>query len=191
MPCGVVQTERRSGTTPKNAEPIFACSFVGEEIFKKLKNLNIFQEYKREKLAAERARKNSLGTVCPRRKLLLQTGVLNFRPPVSRSRSAPRLGSIDEEDEEECPQILAVKTAQNVPTLEVKCEEEDEEEFSDLDAHSLNLDAHYRTTPALSGDSASQQSAPSAASSTCGDSKRDETEEESSGFQQQDGGCFL
>lgn len=32
---------------------------------------------------------------------MLQTGSLNFRPPVSRSRSAPRLGSIDEEEEEE------------------------------------------------------------------------------------------
>lgn len=48
----------------------------------------------------EKARKNSLtGSICPRRKMLLQTGTLNFRPPVSRSKSAPRLGSIDEEDE--------------------------------------------------------------------------------------------
>lgn len=35
----------------------------------------------------------------PRRKILLQTGSLNFRTPINRSRSAPRLGSIDEEDE--------------------------------------------------------------------------------------------
>ncbi|PAV55756.1 hypothetical protein WR25_03815 isoform B [Diploscapter pachys] len=58
------------------------------------------QEYKREKLAAQNARlTGSAG--CPRRKLLLQTGSLNFRPPVSRSRSAPRLGSIDEEQEDD------------------------------------------------------------------------------------------
>lgn len=35
----------------------------------------------------------------PRRKILLQTGSLNFRTPINRSKSAPRLGSIDEEDE--------------------------------------------------------------------------------------------
>lgn len=61
------------------------------------------QEYRREKSAVERARKNSLcsglGGVPPRRKLMLQTGSLNFRPPVCRSKSAPRLGCIDEEDE--------------------------------------------------------------------------------------------
>ncbi|CAD6185390.1 unnamed protein product [Caenorhabditis auriculariae] len=58
------------------------------------------QEYKREKLAAQNARLTG-STGCPRRKILLQTGTLNFRPPVSRSKSAPRLGSIDEEQEEE------------------------------------------------------------------------------------------
>ena len=48
----------------------------------------------------EKARKNSIsGGPLPRRKMILQTGTLNFRPPVSRSKSAPRLGSIDEEDE--------------------------------------------------------------------------------------------
>ncbi|CAJ0928284.1 unnamed protein product, partial [Mesorhabditis belari] len=58
------------------------------------------EEYKREKLAQQNARLTS-STGCPRRKLMLQTGTLNFRPPVSRSKSAPRLGSIDEEIEEE------------------------------------------------------------------------------------------
>lgn len=58
-----------------------------------------FQEYRREKLTMEKARKNSASSGCPRRKLILQTGTLNFRPPVNRSKSAPRLGSIDEEDE--------------------------------------------------------------------------------------------
>ncbi|KAK0403921.1 hypothetical protein QR680_017196 [Steinernema hermaphroditum] len=62
-------------------------------------------EYKREKVAMERARRSSTASggagCCPRRKLILQTGSLNFRPPVSRSKSAPRLGSIDEEEEVE------------------------------------------------------------------------------------------
>ncbi|VDM50109.1 unnamed protein product [Toxocara canis] len=61
------------------------------------------QEYRREKICMQNARLNAtaVGQVasCPKRKLMLQTGTLNFRPPVSRSKSAPRLGSIDEEDE--------------------------------------------------------------------------------------------
>uniref|UniRef100_A0A7E4VHT0 PID domain-containing protein n=1 Tax=Panagrellus redivivus TaxID=6233 RepID=A0A7E4VHT0_PANRE len=65
------------------------------------------QEYKREKRCIEKARKVSAQAgghqLGPRRKLLLQSGSLNFRPPVSRSKSAPRLGSIDEEDEIEEP----------------------------------------------------------------------------------------
>lgn len=55
----------------------------------------------------EKARKSVTGgngELLPRRKLLLQTGALNFRPPVNRSKSAPRLGSIDEEDEHEEPE---------------------------------------------------------------------------------------
>jgi hypothetical protein len=62
-------------------------------------------------------------------------------------------------------------------TIEAQGEDEEEEEFSDLDTNSLNLEAHYRTTPVLSGDSSSQQSAPSVASSTCGD-KNEEADEE-------------
>ncbi|CAD5234010.1 unnamed protein product [Bursaphelenchus xylophilus] len=61
-------------------------------------------EYKREKLAMEKARKSVVtgpqnGELLPRRKMMLQSGTLNFRPPVNRSKSAPRLGSINEEDE--------------------------------------------------------------------------------------------
>lgn len=48
------------------------------------------KEYKREKLASERARKNSLlllfsknNVNCPRRKQLLLTGSVNFRPQVN------------------------------------------------------------------------------------------------------------
>ncbi|KAJ1374599.1 hypothetical protein KIN20_037313 [Parelaphostrongylus tenuis] len=53
------------------------------------------QEYRREKFALQNARLSG----CPRRKRILHSGSLNFRPPVCRSKSAPRLGSIDEEQE--------------------------------------------------------------------------------------------
>ncbi|CAI4229356.1 unnamed protein product [Auanema sp. JU1783] len=78
----------------KSSEPAVIHKKLQDFLFAAL------QEYKREKLALQNARlTGSAG--CPRRKLLLQTGSLNFRPPVSRSKSAPRLGSIDEEQEEE------------------------------------------------------------------------------------------
>ncbi|VDK86528.1 unnamed protein product [Onchocerca ochengi] len=61
------------------------------------------QEYRREKLCRQNARLNALivgqSSNGPKRKLLLQTGSLNFRPPVGRSKSAPRLFAIDEENE--------------------------------------------------------------------------------------------
>uniref|UniRef100_A0A915EUS9 PID domain-containing protein n=1 Tax=Ditylenchus dipsaci TaxID=166011 RepID=A0A915EUS9_9BILA len=114
-------------------------------------NLNQFlqaalQEYKREKLAMEKARKNSLTGQGPRRKILLQTGSLNFRPPVSRSKSAPRLGSIDEEEE-----------------VEEEEEPYEDEEFSDVES------LCYRNTPLLGGSTAEDTSsmASSSAQSSC------------------------
>ncbi|EJW87838.1 hypothetical protein WUBG_01246 [Wuchereria bancrofti] len=61
------------------------------------------QEYRREKLYRQNTRINALTIgqpfTGPKRKLLLQTGSLNFRPPGGRSKSAPRLFAIDEENE--------------------------------------------------------------------------------------------
>ncbi|TKR80470.1 hypothetical protein L596_014540 [Steinernema carpocapsae] len=101
-------------------------------------------EYKREKVAMEKARRSSTASgsgVC-RRKLMLQTGSLNFRPPVSRSKSAPRLGSIDEEEEEEDEDI-----------------EDAEENFSDWGS------LCYRDTPV--GDDLSTSSGSFIAPSSC------------------------
>lgn len=63
------------------------------------------QEFKREKLSRQKARL-SLGNIydqpsMPRRKLLLSTGSTNFRAPLERSRSAPKLTSIDENEEDD------------------------------------------------------------------------------------------
>uniref|UniRef100_A0A915PIY5 PID domain-containing protein n=1 Tax=Setaria digitata TaxID=48799 RepID=A0A915PIY5_9BILA len=92
------------------------------------------QEYRREKLCRQNARLNALTIgqplTGPKRKLLLQTGSLNFRPPVGRSKSAPRLFAIDEENE-----YL----------------EEQSEEYSDTDS------LCYRESP-ISGDSCSTNS---------------------------------
>ncbi|CAD5229869.1 unnamed protein product [Bursaphelenchus okinawaensis] len=99
------------------------------------------QEYKREKLAMEKARKSVVtgtqnGEILPRRKMLLQSGTLNFRPPVNRSKSAPRLGSIDEEDEIDEEKIL----------LHDQCVSDYEfDETSDAESFG------YRGTPLLGG----------------------------------------
>ncbi|XP_022247629.1 protein FAM43A-like [Limulus polyphemus] len=63
------------------------------------------QEFRREKLSRQKARLSLANTAVdhpslPRRKQLLITGTINFRPPMERSRSAPKLTSIDEIEEE-------------------------------------------------------------------------------------------
>lgn len=68
------------------------------------------QEFRREKVVRQNARLSLMHAIydsaaIPRRRLLLSTGAANYRPPLERSKSAPKLGaieeSIEEEDEEE------------------------------------------------------------------------------------------
>lgn len=70
------------------------------------------KDYRREKISRQNVRLS--GTLVgypsiPIRKQLLSTGAQNFRPPLDRCKSAPRLHSIDEdvedEDEEEMEQV--------------------------------------------------------------------------------------
>uniref|UniRef100_A0A0K0ETK2 PID domain-containing protein n=1 Tax=Strongyloides stercoralis TaxID=6248 RepID=A0A0K0ETK2_STRER len=58
------------------------------------------QEYKREKILMEKSRKNAIiNGPCPKRKLILQTGSLNFRPTLNKNKALSLLGSINEEEE--------------------------------------------------------------------------------------------
>lgn len=62
------------------------------------------RDYKREKICRQNLRlsSNIAGhPSLPRRRLMLSTGGQNFRPPMARSKSAPKLHSIDEDDEKE------------------------------------------------------------------------------------------
>ena len=66
------------------------------------------QEFRREKVVRQNARLSLMHALydsasIPRRKLLLSTGGSNYRPPLERSKSAPKLGAIEEilEEEEE------------------------------------------------------------------------------------------
>ncbi|KAG5681682.1 hypothetical protein PVAND_011095 [Polypedilum vanderplanki] len=83
-----------------------------QEIALQLKqNLAIaLREFKRDKINKQNARLSLANAAddnpsMPRRKILLSTGANNYRPPLERSKSAPKLFSIeemvDEEDEEE------------------------------------------------------------------------------------------
>lgn len=63
-------------------------------------------EFKRDKISRQNARLSLANSVyenpsLPRRKILLSTGSHNYRPPLERSKSAPRLMSIEESLEED------------------------------------------------------------------------------------------
>lgn len=63
-------------------------------------------EFKRDKLSRQNARLSLANAVydnpsLPRRKILLSTGSHNYRPPLERSKSAPKLMSIEESIEED------------------------------------------------------------------------------------------
>ncbi|XP_022243879.1 protein FAM43A-like [Limulus polyphemus] len=71
-----------------------------------LKLTDALQEFRREKLSRQKTRLSvtnsaSVLPTMPRRKQLLITGTTNFRPPLGRVRSAPKLSSIEELEEEE------------------------------------------------------------------------------------------
>lgn len=64
--------------------------------------MSALRDYKREKLSRQNVRLTSSVVghpSLPRRRLMLSTGGQNFRPPMARSKSAPKLHSIDEDDE--------------------------------------------------------------------------------------------
>ncbi|CRK92565.1 CLUMA_CG006115, isoform A [Clunio marinus] len=83
-------------------------------------NLTIaLREFKREKINKQNARLSLANAAnenpsMPYRKILLSTGGNNYRPPLERSKSAPKLFAIEEiideeEDEEDCDEEMKVK----------------------------------------------------------------------------------
>lgn len=81
---------------------------ITEELQVKLKQALV--EFKKERISKQNARLSLANSVydnpsMPRRKILLSVGSMNYRPPLERSKSAPKLGAIEElcseEDEEE------------------------------------------------------------------------------------------
>ncbi|KAJ8733598.1 hypothetical protein PYW07_014149 [Mythimna separata] len=81
---------------------------ITEELQVKLKQA--LSEFKKDRISKQNARLSLANSVyenpsMPRRKILLSVGAMNYRPPLERSKSAPKLGAIEElcseEDEEE------------------------------------------------------------------------------------------
>lgn len=81
---------------------------ITEELQIKLKQALV--EFKKDRISKQNARLSLANSIydnpsMPRRKILLSVGAMNYRPPLERSKSAPKLGAIEEmcseEDEEE------------------------------------------------------------------------------------------
>ncbi|CAG4989680.1 unnamed protein product [Colias eurytheme] len=81
---------------------------ISEELQVKLKQALV--EFKKDRICKQNARLSLANSIyenpsMPRRKIMLSVGALNYRPPLERSKSAPKLGAIEElcseEDEEE------------------------------------------------------------------------------------------
>lgn len=76
-------------------------------------------EFKRDKLSRQNARLSLANSVydnpsLPRRKILLSTGCHNYRPPLERSKSAPKLMAIEESLEEEDENLESKKFAKRI-----------------------------------------------------------------------------
>ncbi|XP_052866702.1 uncharacterized protein LOC128272859 [Anopheles cruzii] len=95
------------------------------------------REFKRDKLNRQNARLSLANSVydnpsMPRRKIMLSVGANNYRPPLERSKSAPKLMAIEEmigeEDEEgdegQLQQLGGTGRAKSPPGLEPCCRED-------------------------------------------------------------------
>ncbi|XP_047506967.1 uncharacterized protein LOC125050925 [Pieris napi] len=92
---------------------------ITEELQIKLKQALV--EFKKDRISKQNARLSLANSVydnpsMPRRKILLSVGALNYRPPLERSKSAPKLGAIEElcsEEDEEEAEISSKKDVSN------------------------------------------------------------------------------
>ncbi|XP_064105356.1 protein FAM43A-like [Macrobrachium nipponense] len=81
------------------------------------------QEFRREKVVRQNARLSLMHAIydsaaIPRRRLLLSTGSANYRPPLERSKSAPKLGAIEESIEEEDEDDLGHSDDEDIDGIE-------------------------------------------------------------------------
>ncbi|CAG4976840.1 unnamed protein product [Parnassius apollo] len=99
---------------------------ITEELQIKLKQALV--EFKKDRISKQNARLSLANSVyenpsMPRRKILLSVGAMNYRPPLERSKSAPKLGAIEElwsEEDEEEAEMNAKQKSCNV-TVDESC----------------------------------------------------------------------
>ncbi|XP_028167533.1 uncharacterized protein LOC114357925 [Ostrinia furnacalis] len=92
---------------------------ITEELQVKLKQALV--EFKKDRISKQNARLSLANSIydnpsMPRRKILLSVGAMNYRPPLERSKSAPKLGAIEElcsEEDEEEAEMNATQTVCN------------------------------------------------------------------------------
>ncbi|CAH2990388.1 unnamed protein product [Chilo suppressalis] len=92
---------------------------ITEELQIKLKQALV--EFKKDRISKQNARLSLANSIydnpsMPRRKILLSVGAMNYRPPLERSKSAPKLGAIEElcsEEDEEEAEMNATQTICN------------------------------------------------------------------------------
>lgn len=129
----------------RKGKPELRCHAVlctKEDIAKRMaKNLQdrlqmALQEFLREKVIRQKARLAL--TEIPIRKQLLVKGLANFRPPIERSRSAPKLMAIveDVEREEEEEELL-----RRLKILDQELAAEEEDDFAEMSSISISDDS--------------------------------------------------
>ncbi|OUC41570.1 hypothetical protein D917_03250 [Trichinella nativa] len=122
-------------------------------------------DYKRDKIVRQKLRLScsvaGLPTTVPLRRQLLYTGGQNFRPPLDRSKSAPKLYSIEECTEEEHQMTPSVQlTSALLDSLAEKQQSDDEEEPSSsslTDESDCGLDEELRKRLRLRPDSSGSE----------------------------------
>lgn len=93
------------------------------------------REFKRDKISKQNARLSLANAAdenpsMPRRKILLSTGANNYRPPLERSKSAPKLHAIEEdidEEDEECndqEKVKKLEEKKKIEELKACCKED-------------------------------------------------------------------
>lgn len=92
---------------------------ITEELQIKLRQALV--EFKKDRISKQNARLSLANSVydnpsMPRRKILLSVGATNYRPPLERSKSAPKLGAIEELCSEEDEEEAEMNAKQNIET---------------------------------------------------------------------------
>ncbi|XP_043229065.1 protein FAM43A-like [Amphibalanus amphitrite] len=137
--CWVYRHEGRKMKPELRCHAVLCSSETKARLMQRLLTERLHQalvEFRKEKQLRQNARLSVVSVLypaAPRRKVVLTNGGANYRPPLERSKSAPKLGSIEEDrlGEEAADAAAAREAAARrpppVPSLAEIAEEEEEE----------------------------------------------------------------